>query len=432
MAAQNINLPGGLQPPVPNANAQAINAGNPQPVLNFALSPARVNPNQAIDYSDAAGAKLFNKATAPLDYVFNVEEGSVQTFIETLNDRATMYGWKIQQADILSVQNVDLLQAHGTLTLNQIRDHCETYIHLQTRQAQNSYQMYACIMASLTDEGRTKILTEADRYTINGIQSGPLLYKVLMSKAAVDTRATVLHIRTALSNLDSYMSLIKGDVDKFNQYVRQLRQDLLARGEQTTDLLGNLFKGYKSCTDKQFTDYIQRKKDLYEEGEAIDEDSLMIDALNKFNSIKKEGQWNALSPEQEKLVTLTAQFEQLKDKNLQLSKRLQGSPNPKPNQFKKKKDKKGDKHKSKNKSKIIDKNDEAWKKVPPANGAPNTTTKDGQTYIWCSEHLAWGKHHLHDCRLYKKRMEDEGNNEGNSETSNAAALSALQAILGNE
>jgi len=65
--------------------------------------------------------------------------------------------------------------------------------------------------------------------------------------------------------------------------------------------------------------------------------------------------------------------------------------------------------------------------LPPANGTPNTMTKDGQTYIWCSEHLAWGKHHLQDCGLYKKRME-----EGDSETSNAAALSDLQAILGNE
>jgi len=238
----------------------------------------------------------------------------------------------------LTVENVDLLQAHGTLTLNQIRDHCTNYIQLQTRQAQSSYEMYACIMASLTDEGRTKILTDADKYTINGIQSGPSLFKLIMSKAAVDTRSTVLHIRTALTNLDCYMSLIKGDINKFNQYVCQLRQDLLARGQQTTDLLGNLFKGYKTCTDKQFTDYIQRKKDLYEEGEAIDEDSLMIDALNKVNSIKKEGQWNTLSPEQEKLVTLTSQFEQLKDKNLQLSKKLQGSSKPKSNQFKKKKD----------------------------------------------------------------------------------------------
>jgi hypothetical protein len=401
----------------------------------FALSPARVNADQFIDYSTSAGAKIFNKATAPLDYVFDVEEGSVQTFIETLMDRSTMFGWNEPNSSVITVNDVNLLTEHGTLSVEEVRNEVLTYVDTETRRAQNSYQMYACIMASLTDEGRTKILTEADRYTVNQIKSGPMLFKVLMTKAAVDTRATVLHIRTALSNLDSYMSIVKGDVNKFNQYVRQLRPDLLARGEQTTDLLGNLFKGYKSCTDKQFTDYVQRKKDLYEEGQDIDEDSLMIDALNKYNSIKKEGQWNALTPEQEKLVTLTAQFEQLKDKNLQLSKRLQVNGNPKSNKFKgKNKNQKKPDFKKKNKSKSSTKDDEAWKRIPPKENEPKSKSVDGNEYIWCSEHLAWGKHHLHDCRLYKKRMEEDQNSHA-STTDNVSAsstMNALQAILGSE
>ena len=215
-----------------------------------------------------------------------------------------MSGWNEDNSSVISINQVNILVEHGTLIMEQVRTKVLTYVNTPTRRAQNSYQMYLCIMVLLTDEGRTKILTEAEKYTVNQIKSGPLLFKILMTKAAVDTRATVLHIRTALSNLDSYMSMIKGDVDKFNQYVCRLRQDLLARGEQTTDLLGNLFKGYKSCSDKQFTNYIQRKKDLYEEGQPINEDSLKIDVLNKFNSIKKEGQCNALSPEQEKLVSL--------------------------------------------------------------------------------------------------------------------------------
>jgi len=171
-----------------------------------------------------------------------------------------MSGWNEDNSSVISINQVNILVEHGTLIMEQVRTKVLTYVNTPTRRAQNSYQMYLCIMVLLTDEGRTKILTEAEKYTVNQIKSGPLLFKILMTKAAVDTRATVLHIRTALSNLDSYMSMIKGDVDKFNQYVCRLRQDLLARGEQTTDLLGNLFKGYKSCSDKQFTNYIQRKK----------------------------------------------------------------------------------------------------------------------------------------------------------------------------
>jgi len=170
-------------------------------------------------------------------------------------------------------------------------------------------------------------------------------------------------------------------------------------------------------------------------GQDIDKDSLMIDALNKYNSIKKEGQWNALTPEQEKLVTLAAQFEQLKDKNLQLSKRLQVNGNPKSNKSKgkNKKHKKPD-FKKKSNSKSLNKDDEAWKKIPPKDNESKTKSVNGSEYIWCSEHLAWEKHHLGDCRLYKKRMEEDQNTHASTtdDVSAASTMNELQAILGSE
>ena len=69
----------------------------------FARSLARANSQQFIDYNTSAGAKLFNKVTAPLDYTFDVEQGSIQTFIESLKDRANMAGWNIANSDILTI-----------------------------------------------------------------------------------------------------------------------------------------------------------------------------------------------------------------------------------------------------------------------------------------------------------------------------------------
>jgi hypothetical protein len=51
-------------------------------------------------------------------------------------------------------------------------------------------------------------------------------------------------IRTKLTNLDVYMGQVGNDIDKFNKYVQNLLEALNARGETTTDLLTNLFKGY--------------------------------------------------------------------------------------------------------------------------------------------------------------------------------------------
>ena len=208
-----------------------------------------------------------------------------------------------------------------------IQEDAAIYIDTESRRAQNSNQMYVCIMGSLTDAGRAKLLTRTNLYTRNNVSSGPLLFKVLMMMATVDTVATISHIRLSLSNLDNYMTTVKDDIEKFNQYVRQQRQDLLARGQRSDDLFVNLFKGYLNCSDRNFTEYILRKKDIYEEGGNVTVDTLMHDALNKYKNIKLEGKWNSLTPEQEKLLTLTAEFQELKDKNLKLSKGLTNKNN---------------------------------------------------------------------------------------------------------
>ena len=77
---------------------------------------------------------------------------------------------------------------------------------------------------------------DTDVFTINDILSGPLLFKLLVTCAATDTGATATHIRTSLSQLDQYMISIDSDIEKFNLYVKKLRQDLYARGEITNDL----------------------------------------------------------------------------------------------------------------------------------------------------------------------------------------------------
>ena len=42
------------------------------------------------------------------------------------------------------------------------------------------------------------------------------------------------------------------DIDAFNQYVEDLVNSLIARGEESTDILASLFLSYKACVDNQF------------------------------------------------------------------------------------------------------------------------------------------------------------------------------------
>lgn len=409
---------------------QAANAARPDqaPTANvarqaiFSLTPARANPDAYLDYTTTNASKIFKQASAPLDYKFDCEESSVQTFIETLRDRSTSSGWDSNQASIININGTNLFDEYGLLTLDQIRAHVITYVATETRTAQNSYQMYLSIISSLTDEGRAKLLTRSEDYTVNNIQSGPLLFKVLMTITTVDTRATVTFIRTNMSNLDSYMATVKDDVLKFNQYVRKLRNDLSSRGETSNDLLINIFKGYLACSDRQFIQYIRQKKDIYDEGGEVTIDTLMNDAQNKYKNLVLEQQWNSLSPEEEKLIALTARFEELKDKNLKLSKNLT-RPKPKPNSYDKK-----SKPKSK---KQIDKN-YAWKKIPPKSGQSQVLKRDSKTYYWCPEHLAWCIHKPNECHLKKEREANAKESEdkpAKEKGTSAVTFSALEAIL---
>jgi len=79
-----------------------------------------------------------------------------------------------------------------------------------------------------------------------------------------------MHIRAKLSALDSYILTIGCGITKFNAYVKDLIDSLMARGKTTQDLQANLFKAYKVVTNHEFVAYIHKKEDQYEEGEDID------------------------------------------------------------------------------------------------------------------------------------------------------------------
>ena len=291
------------------------------PTLNFALTPGVSNIATPLDYSTKSGVMNYQRGTEPLTIKFDGEVGSLNTFIERLSDRAIEMGWGHTYANILdipttvggTVTTYNLLQEFGRLKLQDVTAHANnSWITQQTRAAQNAVMMYYCIMASLTDDANIKILTETDKFTLQGIPDGPSLFKYLVDVVNIDTRATVTHIRTNLSNLDIQVSALNFDIEKFNLYVKEQRKQLQSRGERSDDILINLFKAYNNVPDKIFVNYILRKKESYEEGAEITVDSLMADALNRFQALKSEGRWKVESPEDKSYITLQTELAEFK------------------------------------------------------------------------------------------------------------------------
>ena len=124
-----------------------------------------------------------------------------------------------------------------------------------------------CLLSSLSLRFIKLITANSDNCHLPALQasegpvpSGPLLLKVIISKAHVDSRATVSHIRHSLTVLDAKMIELDSDIQAFNQHVKAQIQSLATRGETSNDLLVNLFKGYKAANDVKFADFICRKE----------------------------------------------------------------------------------------------------------------------------------------------------------------------------
>jgi hypothetical protein len=174
----------------------------------FAFWPGLAN-NAVIDYNTSDGRKIYNKAVEPLATKYDLNTEGLQTFLAKVSARARESNWDA----ILTIPDslptpVDrnLIDAYGTLSLDDCKAHALSYINTQARTAQDSGMMFMFLQASLSDASNSIILINPAEYTVGGQPSGPCFLKVIIGKATVDTIATVNVLRHSISNLVVKMS----------------------------------------------------------------------------------------------------------------------------------------------------------------------------------------------------------------------------------
>jgi len=358
--------------------------------------------------------KLFRDACSPLVCLFDIDSKGVNLFCEKLNERAEKAGWLAPGGNILDIPddggtNRNLITEYGRLSMDNIDDHVQTFFGGHNRQAQNDIQIYHCISNSLTPDGQDKIVDETEEYTIGDTPVGIKFLKHILDRATVDTRSTASHLRQNLTDLDSYMSTVNSNIEEFNNYVKTNQQGLKARGERTDDLMINLFKGYAAAKDANFIKYIDTKKDMYDEGEDITSKQLMRFALNRYKIRCRAQVWGALTPEEKQIVAMSANLNELKDQNLQLSKSIKTRKG-------RQKQKQGDGDEDSPQPGEIpaEKKNRAWMLVAPKDGEPHHKTVKGfeGTMHWCPEHKKWGGHKIDACEKQKSRLEKEKKEKG--------------------
>ena len=137
----------------------------------FALAPALVS-NDILDYSTAHGTKMYHEAIHRLsDDKFDLTAEGLISFLSKLKAKALINGWM----DVLDIPSdatapndnlSSLTESYGEITLETIEQHTQTYISTRSRAAQDSSQLYFCLLNSLSEAGLAKATIWEDQYTV--------------------------------------------------------------------------------------------------------------------------------------------------------------------------------------------------------------------------------------------------------------------------
>ena len=354
-------------------------------------------------------------------------------FVEALQLKCSQMGWNQGTKQITSFINregraVDIIINYGQINKATLKQQCERFCKpgeadAQSRAKQNNTMMCACLSKSLTADAKAKLLAHRSDFTFDGVEYAPLMYKVIMRLATMDSVATTQTLRDNLQNLGTFAATVKGDINKIHTEFDKNYSQLLSRGASVDNPIQILFDAYQIVPCYNFQVYIGRQYKDYLDGKLVlTHDVLLKMAKTKYDWLVGKKKWGAKSPDDKKIVAMAAKIKSLKGQ-LKL--------NPKLSEIADKKDeeKKGGKkmrNKKDTSNKQEQKKDEAWKKIPPKSGDPKEKKQGYYTYHWCKHHMAWTIHKPADCRLGKKHKEEQKPAiRANSATVAAAAATAV-------
>ena len=371
-------------------------------VVKFAWCPAMATNREMVDYTTKEGHSIYRSATTCMysdkTNCFSLKPEGLPRFLNHLSQRANEADWwhllKVPQVyDDDDSLPLSILTNYGIFTLEYLKEYIETIHPEGDRWQQDNFQCQTCIFNSLSEEALNKINLHLGEITVDIMVDGQaqpqiqalLLIKVIIREARVETPHRTRIIRQRLSDLEGAIGRFGYDVSMFNTYVLGLLADLTAMGETTHDLLANLFKAYLTAPDEGFKAYISQKQSEYDEGVPTNEQTLMTHALNKYMGKIDQGDWNAPSPDQVKLLALAARVEQLVPKGTSNGKNSNGKRPAKSNE----------KSDTKKPYKPSD-----WQKVSPTSLEAKTHVKkvNGKEYKWCANHKLWCAHSTSECR----------------------------------
>jgi hypothetical protein len=262
LQAQVANLQAAI-PAAPAAGAAAV--------VTFADTPQMFNANDLLDYLTKRGSSIYEQGCKALDNKalvgsFGMTTDQTVVFAEAVSCRTTAMGWNKGTKQITTFANcggtpVDLIKCYGQIDEATLKVACERFFKAGEVDAtscakQNNTMMAICLASSLMAKAQARLLTHCSEYTFDGVEYAPLLYKIIMRLAIIDSIATTQTLQENLQNLRVFAVTVNGDINKINDKFDRNHLQLLARGATVDDPIGLLFDAYSVVPCHNFKKYI--------------------------------------------------------------------------------------------------------------------------------------------------------------------------------
>jgi hypothetical protein len=190
----------------------------------FANMPQTLGANDLINYLPKRGSTIFEQGCKPLDDKaltngFAMTPNQTSIFVKAFHRRATTMGWNRGIMQITSFANsascqVNIIKSYGQINKATLKSAYERFckpgrVHSQTCARQNNTMMSICLAKSSTADVQARLLTYRNKYTFDGVKYAPLLYKIIMRLATINSVAITQMLRKNLQSFQMYVAMVR-------------------------------------------------------------------------------------------------------------------------------------------------------------------------------------------------------------------------------
>jgi hypothetical protein len=143
--------------------------------------------------------------------------------VRELQDRTRTQGWSAGPQNITHYLNgdgvkINIITAYGLIDDRILKTATDPFVlpvgaEYATRKSQNNAQMWHCLMATLTDDAKAKVIAFRNEFGhVENNQAytwAPLLLKTMMCLATLDNKPTSETLRNNLRELPAYAAKVK-------------------------------------------------------------------------------------------------------------------------------------------------------------------------------------------------------------------------------